>query len=143
MAAVTVAATTAAAAATTATASTTATVPAAASTASTAAATARLTLAGLVDGERTAVERFTVELGDGGLRILVVCELDEGEPARLTGHTVGDDADADDLAAPCGARLAERGFVRVIREISNVDASSHASALPVRFGYDLSFPGDE
>jgi len=109
--------------------------PAAAATAVPAATPSRLTFSGLVDGQGAAVERLAIELGNGGLRILVVCELDEGKPARLTRHAVGDDADADDFTAAGGTSLAERGFVRVIRKISYVNASSHASPLPVRFGY--------
>jgi hypothetical protein len=106
MSAVTVASPATAAAATTTAAPSTATTSAE-PTPSTTASTSRLTLAGLVDGERAAVERFSVELGDGGLSIFVVGELDEREASRLTRHSIGHDADADDFTAARSACLAE------------------------------------
>jgi hypothetical protein len=144
MSAVTVATTAATSATTSASATSATATTTAVPTASAASAASRLTLAGFVDGEGAAVERFAIELLDRGLRVLVVRKLDKGEPTRLTGHAIGHDADADDFTAAGGASFAERSFVRVIRKIPYVDASSHASALPVRFGLPLrSFPGDE
>jgi hypothetical protein len=108
MSAITVASA-AATAATTPTAAAAATTSAASVTtaAATTASTSRLTLAGLVDGERTAVERLAIELGDGGLSIFVVRKLDEGEASRLTRHPIGHDADADDFTAASRASLAK------------------------------------
>jgi hypothetical protein len=123
--AATAATTTPAAAAVSATA---ATAPATAEAAATAAA--RLALARLVDGERAPVERFAVELRDRGLRVLLAAELDEREPARLSGHAIGNDADAHDFAPTGGACLTKTSFVRMIREIPYVNASSHSLSLP-------------
>jgi hypothetical protein len=96
------------------------------STAATATPTRR-PLARLIDGERAPIERLPIQLLDRRLRVLVVRKFDECESARLTGHTIGDDADTDDLATAGCARIAQRCLVGVIREISNVNASSHAS----------------
>jgi hypothetical protein len=139
----TVATTAAPASAAAASATAASAIPAAsAATTTTAAPAAGLTLARLVHGERAAIERLAIELGNGGLRVFVVRELDEGEPARLTCHAVGYDADADDLPPTRYAGFTQRGFIGVIREVSYVDASSHASALPVRIGLLLRvFPG--
>jgi hypothetical protein len=106
MSAVTVASPAAAATTTAAPSTATTSAETTPSTATTA-TTSRLTLAGLVDGERAAVERFSVELGDGGLSIFVVGELDEREASRLTRHSIGHDADADDFTAARSACLAE------------------------------------
>src|SRR6185436_14207729 len=97
-----------------------------------AATTSGLAFARFVDGERAPVERLAVQLGDRRLRILVAAELDEREPARLPRHAIGHDADADDFAPTGGAGLTKRSFVRVIREISDVNASTHSS-LPSLF----------
>jgi hypothetical protein len=121
------AATTTPAAAAAAMATATAATAAAEATASTA---PRLALARLVDGERAPVERFAVELRDGRLRVLLAAELDEREPARLSGHAIGDDADAHDFAPTGGACLTKTSFVRMIREIPYVNASSHSLSLP-------------
>jgi hypothetical protein len=75
--------------------------------ATTATAAARLAFARLVHGECASIEGLTVQLGDRRLCILVASELDECEPARLTGHPIGDDADAYDVAAPGGTRIAK------------------------------------
>jgi len=125
----------AATAATTPTAAAAAAVTATAATAATAAeptatAAARLALARLVDGERAPVERFAVQFGDGRLRVLLAAELDEREPARLSGHAIGHDADAHHFTPTGGACLTKSSFVRVIREIPYVDASSHSLSLP-------------
>jgi hypothetical protein len=111
-----------------ATAATPATAAPAAATTTTASAASRLAGASFVDGERAAVERLAVQLGDGGLRVFVAGELDEREPARLTRHAIGDDADADHFAPPGGACLTKPSFVRVIREITDVNASTHSYA---------------
>jgi hypothetical protein len=116
--------TAAAPAATTPTAATPTATPATAVSAPT---SARLPFARLVDGKCPPIERFAIQLCDRRLRIFVVGELNERESARLTRHPIGNDADTDDLATTGGASLAERGFVSVIREISYVDASSHAT----------------
>jgi len=100
-------------AAATAVATATAAAPAAAEPTAATAAT-RLALARFVDGERSSIEWLAVELSDGALRVFLVREFDEREPARLTGHPVGHDADADDFAPTCCACLAKRGFVCVI-----------------------------
>jgi hypothetical protein len=100
----------------------------AAATTTAAAAPSRLAFAGFVDGERAAVERLTMQLGNGRLSIFFAGELDEREPARLTGHTIGHDTDADDFAPTGGACLTKPTFVRVIREISDVNASAHSFA---------------
>jgi hypothetical protein len=106
-------ATATATAVTTAAAVTTATSPAPAtaateSTTTTAAPAApRLALTGFVDSEGSTVERLTVQLGNGALRIFLACELDEGEPARLACHSIGHDADADDFAPTGGACLSK------------------------------------
>jgi hypothetical protein len=122
-----------------ATAATTTAAAAAAAMATATAATAaeatastapRLALARLVDGERAPVERFAVELRDGRLRVLLAAELDEREPARLSGHAIGDDADAHDFTPTGGACLTKTSFVRMIREIPYVNASSHSLSLP-------------
>jgi hypothetical protein len=107
------------------------------------AAASRLSLAGFIHGEGSAVERFAIQLGNGALCILIVRELDEGEPARLTRHTVGDDADAHDFATAGGAGFAERSFVGVIRQIPYVDTSSHASAPGSMSVTDEEFSRDE
>jgi hypothetical protein len=89
-----------------ATASTTAATAAAAAEPTTATATTPgLALTGFVDGERAAVEWLAMQLGDSALCIFLTCELDESEASRLTGHTIGHDADADDFAPTGGACL--------------------------------------
>jgi hypothetical protein len=107
-----------------------ATATAATAAEATASTAPRLALARLVDGERAPVERFAVELRDGRLRVLLAAELDEREPARLSGHAIGDDADAHDFAPTGGACLTKTSFVRMIREIPYVNASSHSLSLP-------------
>src|SRR5439155_8122173 len=123
-----VAAIAATAATTTAAAAAAAVPPAAAATTEAAATTATpagLALASLVDGQGAAVERLAVQLADRGLRVLLAAELDECETARLTGHAIGHDADADHFAPTGGARFTKSSFVRVIRQISDLNASSH------------------
>jgi len=96
--------TTAAVAATTSPAATT---TAAESATTTATAAPRLALTGFVDSEGPTVERLTVQLGNGALRIFLARELDEGEPARLACHSIGHDADADYFAPTGGACLSK------------------------------------
>jgi hypothetical protein len=63
-----------------------------ASTSTSAAAAARLAFARFVHGQSAAVKRRPVERADGRLRVGLAREVDECEPARLTGVTVGDKA---------------------------------------------------
>jgi hypothetical protein len=88
-----------------ATTTTATTAAAAAKAAAAATTTAWLALTGFVDSEGSAVERFAVQLGNCALRILLAGELDESEAARLAGHAIGHDADANDFAPTGGACL--------------------------------------
>jgi hypothetical protein len=48
----------------------------------------RLARARFIDGQRTALDRFAVELGDGVLSLLVRAHGDEGKTARFAGKFV-------------------------------------------------------
>lgn len=97
--------------------------PAATATKSTTAAWSLL--AGFVDGQRPAAEFPTVERIDSRIGLCLAPHLYEGEPARTTRVSVGDDLHLVDLAAPLREQGAELRFVRVKRQIANVQPGPH------------------
>jgi hypothetical protein len=86
---------------------------------------AALALTRLVHGERASVDRVPVEGLDGRGRLGGVADLDEREPTRAAGLTVGDHVDADHLAAVGLDEATELVFGGVEVEVADVEPGSH------------------
>src|SRR6185503_15653367 len=67
----------------------------------------------LVDLERPATEILPVQLLDGGLRLVLVVDVDEGKAARPAGLLVGDDLHRADGAVAARDQVLDLRFRRV------------------------------
>jgi hypothetical protein len=126
-AATTATATTAAAAAVSAatTAAATATAAAAVSAAATTtAATTTTPVLGLFHGDLATLHVTAVELFNGLACLLLVRHLNEAEPARTPGLTIGDDLGVGD-GAQTRKQLAQVELGDAVRQVANVESRSH------------------
>src|SRR5256885_6112659 len=83
----------------------------------------------LVDDESATAEVLSVQLFDGGLRLLLRLDVDEGEAARLSRVLVGDDLDGNHLPIRALEHLADLLLGGVVRQVSDVQPSRHDHLL--------------
>src|SRR5262249_26294045 len=102
-----------------------ATAAATSATVATAAATGAILLGpGLVDGQGTAIVLLAVEVGDGGLGLVIGRHFDEAEAAAGAGSAVGDDLGA--LDGPVSREeILEVRAAHVVAQISDVKFPAH------------------
>ncbi len=122
--------TTRAAEAATATATTATAAAAAVATTATAAAAAATAAAGrtrlsFVDAKVATIKVGTVHRGNRGLSILIGAHLDEAKTARTAGFAIGHDLHAHNVPTIGSERCAQRVFISLKREITNVESRTH------------------
>ena len=113
-----------------ATATATATTTAAVATTATAAAAAATAAAGrtrlsFVDAKVATIKVGTVHRGNRGLSILIGAHLDEAKTARTAGFAIGHDLHAHNVPTIGSERCAQRVFISLKREITNVESRTH------------------